>query len=67
MPITLEQASVNAMALITNMEAGTSDLAFIFLMSEFIDEVGQEKFKRRLKEFERKWQIAQGEYARGNV
>lgn len=64
---TLEETTINAIALIKNMEATPSDLAFIFLMSEFIDAIGQDTFKAGLRRMEQRWQVAQGEYARGEV
>ena len=64
---TLEETTMNAMAMIKKMEATPSDLALIFLMSEFIDTIGQDTFKAGLRRLEQRWQVAQGEYARGEV
>lgn len=65
---TLEQTMYDSMGRITQCEATETDLALVFIMSEFIDALGGvQGMEGVVGRLEARWKIAQGEYARGEV
>lgn len=65
---TLEQVMNDAMGRIVRREATQSDLAVVFLMSEWIDVIGGSAAARlHIPALEVMWAKAKEEYARGEV
>lgn len=66
--LSLKTVFYAAMGRIQKLEASKTDLALVFIMSEFITEAGgAEEMAKQIDRLERKWKVAQGEYARGEV
>lgn len=65
---TLKQTMYDSMGRIARREATQTDLALVFIMSEFIDTLGGSQAMAKLvDQLERKWQQGLEEYARGEV
>ena len=65
---TLKQTMYDSLGRIARREATQTDLALVFIMSEFIDSLDDSKAARiHVVALEAKWKKAQGEYARGEV
>lgn len=64
----LKQTMYDSLGRIARREATTTDLALVFLMSEFIDSLGGSKTAQiYMIALEPVWQKAQAEYARGEI
>lgn len=65
---TLKQTMYDSMGRIARREATQTDLALVFIMSEFIDSLGgSQEMAKIVDQLKLKWKRVQGEYARGEV
>lgn len=64
---TFEEYSLDAVARVAALKAEGSDLAFVFMMSEFIDVVGQKQMLKMVPALEAKFKKAMADYQAGRV